>query len=84
MKVGILSGGGDAPGINAVIRAVVRKGIWNYGYEFVGIRDGWRGLIEGEFIPCMHAHAQIRLNSICFYIPTFFCKLGILVGQSHS
>ena len=50
MKVGILSGGGDAPGINAVIRAVVRKGIRNYGYEIVGIRDGWRGLIEGEFI----------------------------------
>ncbi|UCE15569.1 MAG: 6-phosphofructokinase [Candidatus Bathyarchaeota archaeon] len=50
MKVGILSGGGDAPGINAVIRAVVRKGIRNYGYELVGIRDGWQGLIEGNFI----------------------------------
>jgi len=51
MKVGILSGGGDAPGINAVIRAVVRKAIQEYGYETVGIKDGWRGLIEGEFIP---------------------------------
>ncbi len=51
MKVGILSGGGDAPGINAVIRAVVRKGIQYYGYEIVGIRDGWRGLLEGEFLP---------------------------------
>lgn len=51
MKVGILSGGGDAPGINAVIRAVVRKGIQHYGYEIVGIRDGWRGLLEGEFLP---------------------------------
>jgi len=51
MKVGILSGGGDAPGINAVIRAVVKKGTRNYDYEIVGIRDGWRGLIEGEFIP---------------------------------
>jgi 6-phosphofructokinase len=50
-KVGILSGGGDAPGINAVIRAVVRKGIQHYGYEIVGIRDGWRGLLEGEFLP---------------------------------
>jgi len=51
MKVGILSGGGDAPGINAVVRAVVRKAIQEYGYETVGIKDGWRGLIEGEFIP---------------------------------
>ena len=50
MKVGILSGGGDAPGINAVIRAVVRKGIEHYGYEIVGIRDGWRGLLEGKFL----------------------------------
>jgi 6-phosphofructokinase len=51
IKVGILSGGGDAPGINAVLRAVVRKAIQDYGYETVGIKDGWRGLIEGEFIP---------------------------------
>ena len=51
MKVGILSGGGDAPGINAVIRAVVRKGIQHHGYEIVGIRDGWRGLLEGRFLP---------------------------------
>jgi len=51
VKVGILSGGGDAPGINAVIRAVVRKAIQNYGCETVGIKDGWRGLIDGDFIP---------------------------------
>lgn len=51
MKVGILSGGGDAPGINAVIRAVVRKGIQNYGYEIIGIKDGWAGLLEAEFLP---------------------------------
>lgn len=51
MKVGILSGGGDAPGINAVVRAVVRKGIQNYGYEIVGIKEGWRGLLENDFLP---------------------------------
>jgi len=51
MKVGILSGGGDAPGINAVIRAVVRKGIQHYNYGIIGIRDGWRGLLKGEFSP---------------------------------
>jgi 6-phosphofructokinase 1 len=51
MKVGILSGGGDAPGINAVVRAVVRKGIQYYKYEIVGIKEGWRGLLESEFLP---------------------------------
>lgn len=51
MRVGILSGGGDAPGLNAVIRAVVRKGINSYGYEIVGIKDGWHGLLENEFMP---------------------------------
>jgi len=50
MKVGVLSGGGDAPGINAVIRAVVKKGIQNYGYEIIGIKDGWAGLVEGEYL----------------------------------
>jgi len=51
MKVGVLSGGGDAPGINAVLRAIVRKAIQEYGYEIVGIKDGWRGLVDGEFMP---------------------------------
>ncbi|ASU83353.1 6-phosphofructokinase [Nocardiopsis gilva YIM 90087] len=48
MRVGVLTGGGDCPGLNAVIRAVVRKGIKHYGYEFVGFRDGWRGPLEGD------------------------------------
>ena len=51
MKVGILSGGGDAPGINAAIRAVVRKGIQNYRYQIIGIKDGWAGLLKAEYIP---------------------------------
>jgi len=50
MKVGILSGGGDAPGINAVIRAAVRKGILHYKYEMIGIKDGWKGFLEGDFV----------------------------------
>ena len=50
MKFGVLSGGGDAPGTNAVIRAIVRKGLQQYNDEIVGIRDGWRGLLEGDFI----------------------------------
>ena len=51
MRIGVLTGGGDCPGLNAVIRAVVRKGVAVYGYEFVGIRDGWRGAIEGDVRP---------------------------------
>ena len=51
MKVGVLTGGGDAPGTNAVIRAIVRKGLKNYGDELIGIREGWRGLLDGEFVP---------------------------------
>ncbi len=47
MRIGVLTGGGDCPGLNAVIRAVVRKGVSHYGYEFVGFRDGWRGPLEG-------------------------------------
>jgi phosphofructokinase-like protein len=48
MRIGVLTGGGDCPGLNAVIRAVVRKGIATYGHEFVGFRDGWRGPLEGQ------------------------------------
>ena len=46
MRIGVLTGGGDCPGLNAVIRAVVRKGVQEYGYEFVGFRDGWKGPLE--------------------------------------
>ncbi len=48
MRIGVLTGGGDCPGLNAVIRAVVRKGVGTYGHEFVGFRDGWRGPINGD------------------------------------
>ena len=47
MRIGVLTGGGDCPGLNAVIRAVVRKGVSTYGHEIVGFRDGWRGPLEG-------------------------------------
>ena len=49
-RVGILTGGGDCPGLNAVIRAVTRRSL-DRGYEVVGIRAGWRGLVEGVFHP---------------------------------
>ena len=73
MKVGILSGGGDAPGINAVIRAVVRRGIKYYGYEIVGIRDGWRGLLEGKFLP-------LDLNAASGILP----RGGSILGTSRT
>ncbi len=51
MRIGVLTGGGDCPGLNAVIRAVVRKGEQHYGDAFVGFRDGWKGPIEGLTMP---------------------------------
>jgi 6-phosphofructokinase 1 len=50
MRVGILTGGGDCPGLNAVIRAVVRKGEGLYGHTIVGYRHGWRGVLDGQSI----------------------------------
>ena len=48
MRVGVLTGGGDCPGLNAVIRAVVRKGIEVHGWDFVGFRNGWNGPLTGD------------------------------------
>jgi len=73
VKVGVLSGGGDAPGINAVIRAVVKKGIQYYGYEMVGIRDGWRGLLEGSF-------SSLDLKAVSGILP----KGGSILGTSRT
>ncbi len=49
MRVGLLTGGGDCPGLNAVLRAAVRKGETRYQDTLVGFRDGWRGVVEGDF-----------------------------------
>jgi ATP-dependent phosphofructokinase / diphosphate-dependent phosphofructokinase len=51
MRIGVLTGGGDCPGLNAVIRAIVRKGYFHYGDEFVGFMEGWRGLLENKSMP---------------------------------
>ncbi|MDX6448878.1 MAG: ATP-dependent phosphofructokinase / diphosphate-dependent phosphofructokinase [Gaiellaceae bacterium] len=50
MRIGVLTGGGDCPGLNAVIRAVARLS-HDLGWEVVGVRAGWRGLVEGRFAP---------------------------------
>jgi 6-phosphofructokinase 1 len=54
----MLTGGGDCPGLNAVIRASVRKGIDHYGHEFLGYRHGWRGVMEGESMPLDRSNAR--------------------------
>ncbi len=50
MRIGMLTGGGDCPGLNAVIRAVVRKGVNVHGHTIVGFRHGWRGVMEGDVV----------------------------------
>jgi len=50
MRIGVLTGGGDCPGLNAVIRAVVRDGIDEFGDQLLGFRDGWRGVIENSYM----------------------------------
>lgn len=50
MKIAMLTGGGDCPGLNAVIRAIVTRGV-QFGYEFIGIRDGWKGLVTPSTVP---------------------------------
>jgi phosphofructokinase-like protein len=50
MRIGVLTGGGDCPGLNAVIRAVARRA-WANGHDVIGVREGWRGMIEQNFLP---------------------------------
>ncbi|MEY9213072.1 6-phosphofructokinase [Thermobifida halotolerans] len=73
MRVGVLTGGGDCPGLNAVIRAVVRKGIKDYGYEFVGFRDGWRGPLEGDTMP-------LDIDAVRGILP----RGGTILGSSRT
>lgn len=50
MRIGVLTGGGDCPGLNAAIRAVVRRAETSYGDTVLGFEDGWRGLLERRFV----------------------------------
>ena len=60
-KIGILSSGGDAPGMNAAIRAIVRSAL-NKGIEVVGVKRGYQGLIEGDFIPMTYTTVSRIIN----------------------
>jgi 6-phosphofructokinase 1 len=73
MRVGVLTGGGDCPGLNAVIRAIVRKGIDIYGHAIVGFRDGWRGPLE-------NAHAELTIESTRGILP----RGGTILGTSRT
>jgi 6-phosphofructokinase 1 len=58
MTIGILTSGGDCPGLNAVIRGAVLKGTQIYDQQFLGFRDGWRGVVEGDVIPLARKEIQ--------------------------
>ncbi|TFG52571.1 MAG: ATP-dependent 6-phosphofructokinase [Candidatus Aminicenantes bacterium] len=73
MRVGILTGGGDCPGLNAAIRAVTRKGIVHYGFDILGIKNGWMGLIEGKIFP-------LDLSFISGILP----RGGTILGTSRT
>ena len=72
MKLGVLTGGGDCPGLNAVIRAVVRKAI-QFDYEVIGIREGWKGLLENNF-------AELDRESVSGILP----RGGTILGTSRT
>lgn len=71
-KIGILTGGGDCPGLNPVIRAIVRKGLAQ-GYEIIGIKNGWKGLIENDTI-------TLSLETVSGILP----KGGTILGTSRA
>ena len=48
MRIGLLTGGGDCPGLNAAIRAIVKQGLGEYGHQIIGFRNGWKGVVEGD------------------------------------
>ena len=73
MRLGLLTGGGDCPGLNAVIRAVVRKGIDAYNDELVGFRDGWKGVLEDSFDP-------LTIDSTRGILP----RGGTILGSSRT
>ncbi|MRK02183.1 ATP-dependent 6-phosphofructokinase [Aeromicrobium sp. S22] len=73
MKVGMLTGGGDCPGLNAVIRGAVRKGVSTYGHEFIGFRDGWRGPLENDTM-------RLDVDAVRGILP----RGGTILGSSRT
>jgi len=73
MRIGVLTGGGDCPGLNAVIRAIVRKAIDVHGDQVIGFHDGWRGLLEGSF-------RELTIESTRGILP----RGGTILGSSRT
>src|SRR6516225_2915003 len=73
MRIGVLTGGGDCPGLNAVIRSVVRKAVREFDDELVGFRDGWRGLLDDVAQP-------LTLESTIGILP----RGGTILGSSRT
>jgi 6-phosphofructokinase 1 len=73
VRIGLLTGGGDCPGLNAVIRAVVRKGIDEYGDQLVGFRDGWRGVLDD-------VEEELTIESVRGILP----RGGTILGSSRT
>jgi phosphofructokinase-like protein len=73
MRVAMLTGGGDCPGLNAVMRAVVRKGQVHYGDEMVGVKDGWRGAVENQVV-------ELSVESFRGTLP----RGGTILGSSRT
>ena len=73
MRIGLLTGGGDCPGLNAVIRAIVRKAIETYDDQLIGFRDGWRGVLEENF-------DELTIESTRGILP----RGGTILGSSRT
>jgi len=73
VRIGVLTGGGDCPGLNAAIRAIVRKGIDVYGHVIVGFRDGWKGPLENEY-------EELTIESTRGILP----RGGTILGTSRT
>ncbi len=58
MRVGLLTGGGDVPGLNAAIRAVVKRGVGEHGHSIIGFRNGWKGVVDGDVMPLSRQHIR--------------------------
>ena len=71
-RIGVLTGGGDCPGLNAVIRSVVKSAIIDYDYEVIGFEDGFKGLVENSF-------RQMGLASVVGILP----KGGTILGTTN-
>jgi phosphofructokinase-like protein len=73
MRIGLLTGGGDCPGLNAVIRAVVRRGLAEGGHDFLGFRNGWAGVLADDAI-------ELTLESTAGILP----RGGTIIGTSRT